>query len=183
MGKRKDVVLIHLVLTTQSIILRYNRFVIQCNLIYNLTQWVIYWFIPNTWTKWNCTNDFQFSWVFILNERMSSQMDISFLNEFDTFWCPFIRIFQLCSVSNYNIFRSTNCGSSLKSFLILTYFLLFTAINMSLVTVATARGLQCEEARNTTYKPQHKESTLMYYINSLTVIGNFIGHATVHLEI
>lgn len=116
------------------------------------------------------------------DKSMNPSIDIVLSNEFEAFWWPFIRVIQLCCASNYKIFRSTNRKSSLKSFLLLVYFLLFTAINMSLVTIATARGLQCEEIRNNTYKPQHKESTLMYYINSLTVLGNFIAHSTVHLE-
>lgn len=107
---------------------------------------------------------------------------IGVVNEFEAFWRPFVRIVQLCCASNYNIFRSKHRKSPLKSFILWAYFTLYTVINMSLVSLATARGLQCEGASNNTYKPQHKESSLMYYINSLTVLGNSITNLTVHLE-
>lgn len=104
------------------------------------------------------------------------------LNEFVVFWHPFIRVAQLCCASHYNAFRSKHHENSLKSFVFLAYFSLYILVNISLVTLATIRGLQCETYTNNTYKPQHKESALMYYINSLTVLGNSITHLTVHLE-
>lgn len=104
------------------------------------------------------------------------------VNEFRAFWTPFIRAVQLCCASNHNIFRSKQPKKSFKSFILLAYITLYIVINMSLVTLATVKGLQCESRLNNSYKPQHKESALMYYINSLTVLGNFITHLTVHLE-
>lgn len=107
---------------------------------------------------------------------------LGIVNEFEAFWRPFIRVVQLCCVSNLNIFRSKHRKSSVKSFILLAYFSIYIVINMSLVTLATVRGLQCEGKLNNTHKPQHKESALMYYINSLTVLGFFITNLTVHLE-
>lgn len=107
---------------------------------------------------------------------------VSVVNEFEAFWRPFIRAVQLCCASNYNVFRSKHRKNTLKSFILRAYFTLYITINMALVTLATVRGLQCEPTSNTTYKPQHKESALMYYINSLTVLGNFITNLTVHSE-
>lgn len=125
----------------------------------------------------------EFSTVQTLSDQsMNPSIDILVSNQFEAFWRPFIRGIQLCCASHYNIFRSTNRKNSLESFLRLVYFLLFTTINMSLVAVATARGLQCEATRNSTYKPHHKESTLMYYINSLTVLGNLVTHSAICLE-
>lgn len=103
-------------------------------------------------------------------------------NDFETFWRPFIRVAQLCCASHYNIFRSKHRKNSIKSFVLPAYFSLYILVNISLVTLATIRGLQCEANTNITYKPLHKESALMYYINSLTVLGNSITFLIVHLE-
>lgn len=107
---------------------------------------------------------------------------VGVVTEFEAFWRPFIRVVQLCCASNYKIFHLKYRKNSSKYFIMMAYFAFYIVINMSLVSLATVRGLQCEPISNNTYKPQHKESALMYYVNSLTALGNFITHLTVHSE-
>lgn len=107
---------------------------------------------------------------------------ISASNEFDQFWKPFIRVFQVFCVSNYKVFQPQLRKQFWRSVIMLMCFLLFSAINILIVSIATKRGLQTESNPQKNYPIKHKESALMYYVNSLNVLGNFAVHLTVHLE-
>lgn len=113
---------------------------------------------------------------------MNPPLNISASMEFESFWKPFIRVFQTLCVSNYCVFRPNLRHHLYKSLLFLAYFLLFSSLNILIVSIATARGLQSESEITKHQYLKHKESALMYYVNSLNVLGNWVVHLTIHLE-
>lgn len=110
---------------------------------------------------------------------MNPSTSISIANEFNGFWQPFTRVFQALCISHYSIFRPNLRYNRMKSFSFLGYFLVFSAFHISIVVLTTSKGLQNMPEH---VELKHKESQLMYYVNSLTVIGSSITHIITHLE-
>lgn len=103
-------------------------------------------------------------------------------NEFEVFWRPFLRTFQALCVSNYFIFRPNIRNNFRKSLPFLLYFLTLASIHILLVILTASKGLQTKNSE--TEQPlKHKESHLMYYVNSLSISGSIITHITTHLEV
>lgn len=91
---------------------------------------------------------------------------------FVSFWKPFIRTFQVFCVSHYSMFHSTaHIGR-------LIYYLTFSGLHIALMVYTLANGLLIQMRPSEKYK----ESTLMFYVNSISVAGNFITHTVAHLE-
>lgn len=112
---------------------------------------------------------------------MCVSVNVENSSEFKSFWKPIIRAFQIFCVSNYSIFRSNLNNHFIRFALCLPYFVMFSVINISIVGSTASRGLQCDGALPESVST-HKESALMYYVNSLSVLGNFFTHLTIHLE-
>lgn len=103
-------------------------------------------------------------------------------DEFEVFWRPFLRTFQALCVSNYLIFRPNIRNNFRRSFPFLLYFLTLVSIYILLVILTASKGLQTKNSE--TKQPlKHKESHLMYYVNSLSISGSIITHITTHLEV
>lgn len=99
-------------------------------------------------------------------------------------WQPFVRVFQMFCVSHYSIFRPDLRDNRLKSWLFLVYYLIFFAVHLSFIILTGLKSLRCEqklpESEQRLYK--HRESALMYYVNSLSILGGFSTHVISHLE-
>lgn len=113
---------------------------------------------------------------------MNPSISILASNEFDHFWKPFIRVFQVFCVSNYKVFQPNLRKQYWRSVILLVCFLLLSTINISIVSIVTKHGLQSEPKLQKNFPMKHKESALMYYVNSLNVLGNFAVHLTIHVE-
>lgn len=113
---------------------------------------------------------------------MNSSTRIMALNNFNAFWKPFIRVFQALAVSHHSIFRPNLRNHLLRRFSFLCYFLLISSIHVILVASTLNRGLQREQNLIGNRKPKHRESNLMYYINSMALIVYFATNITTHLE-
>lgn len=98
-------------------------------------------------------------------------------NNFECFWKPFIRVFQVLCISNYSIYRPNLKRNSLKSFAFLTYFIIFGGIHIGITVYALKRSLRMELTRNDKYK----ESPLMYYVSWLSIFGDILAHLTSNL--
>lgn len=91
---------------------------------------------------------------------------------FESFWKPFIRVFQAICVSHYSTFyRTQHIGR-------LVYFIVFSTLHVSLMFYTLINGLHIQVRPNS----QHRESPLMFYVNFVTVTGNFVSHTIAHLE-
>lgn len=104
------------------------------------------------------------------------------LNEFESFWKPFVRVFQMFSVSHFQIFRPHIRNRFWSYISFLSYFLLISLIHISIVAWTLIRGLQREEKLIGDRSPKHRENNLMYYVNSMGVLVYFIANITNHLE-
>lgn len=98
-------------------------------------------------------------------------------NEFEHFWRPFIRVFQVFCVSNYSI-SPLHIRNRFLKFIPLAYFMLFSSLHILPVLFAITKGLQSNEQHGLKYK----ENTLVYYVNFLSVVSTVVTHMTVHLE-
>lgn len=87
-------------------------------------------------------------------------------------WKPFVRVFQALSVSHYSIFHSNGNWARLL------YSVIFSIFHISLMFYTLIKGLHIQ------LKPgsKFKKSPLMFYVNLVTVGGNFVAHAIAHLE-
>lgn len=91
---------------------------------------------------------------------------------FKLFWKPFIRVFQAICVSHYSIFyRDCHVGRFI-------YYIVFTTLHTALMCYALIHGLHIHIKPN----GSQKESPLMYYVNFVSVTGNFVTHTIAHLE-
>lgn len=113
---------------------------------------------------------------------MHSSKNVVNSNGFQDFWKPFTRFFQALCVAHYSIYRQNLRGNRLKSVLFLMYFLCISAVHISLVVSTMRKGLRCENEIPEHRFAKHKESAVMYYVNSFTMIGAFVTHLTSHLE-
>lgn len=93
---------------------------------------------------------------------------------FDSFWKPFVRVFQALCVSHYSVFRPNNNNNIYR----LIYFLIFGTIHISLIIYTLIYGPQVHIIVNDKYK----RSSLMFYVSLMAIIGNFIAHILAHLE-
>lgn len=91
---------------------------------------------------------------------------------FVSFWKPFIRIFQVFCVSHYSLFHSSEHIGRL------IYYITFSSLHIALMVYTLANGLIIQMRPSNKYK----ESTLMFYVNSISVAGNFVTHTVAHLE-
>lgn len=103
-------------------------------------------------------------------------------SEFEAFWKPFTRVFQAFCVSNYCIFRPNLCNNLSRSFMYLVYFLILSILHIAIVASATSRGLECEQKHPEHRLAKHRESALMYYVNTITTLGGLATHVATHLE-
>lgn len=88
---------------------------------------------------------------------------------FDSFWKPFIRVFQAFGLSHYSILHSqAHVGR-------LIYFLLLSTCHI-LLNAYTLKHIHILDKR------QYRSSVLMYYVSCLSIIGHFIVHTVAHLE-
>lgn len=106
---------------------------------------------------------------------MSQTLGITTSKDFEIFWKPFIRVFQACGVAHYSIFRPNLHRHRLKSLLFILYFLVIFFIHELLIVLIIKRALHCEnnvpESEQVQQPAKHKESALMYYMNTLSIIG------------
>lgn len=91
---------------------------------------------------------------------------------FALFWQPFVRFFQALCVSHYSIFHSTEHLGRL------IYYVTFSILHISLIFYTLVDGLHIQMRPTSKYKP----SQLMFYVNFVSVSGNFITHLMAHLE-
>lgn len=98
--------------------------------------------------------------------------------EFEHFWKPFLRTFQLICVSHYSVFRSYLRGSCSKSIPFLIYFGVFVAVHLTILFSIT----KMESYKSKNYGKSFNGSPLMYYVNAFSVFGAFVTNITVHLE-
>lgn len=114
-----------------------------------------------------------------IEQRAMNSLDSGiFLDEFERFWRPFVRVFQFFCVSNYSIFRSPPSNRFFTSYLSILYFISFSSLHILPVLFNVRKGLQ----RNENHGLKYKENTLVYYVNFLSVISTVVTHITVHLE-
>lgn len=98
--------------------------------------------------------------------------------EFETFWKPFERIYQILCVSHYSIYRPDLSNSFIKRFLLFIYFIFYSSLHIALIIYATNRGLYIEVNPNVEFK----RSPFMHYVNFMSTMGNVASHFTSHLE-
>lgn len=91
---------------------------------------------------------------------------------FVSFWKPFIRIFQVCCVSHYSLFHSSEHIGRL------IYYIIFSSLHILSMIYTLYNGLLIQMKPDNKYK----ESTLMFYVNSISVSGNFLTHVVAHFE-
>lgn len=91
---------------------------------------------------------------------------------FELFWKPFVRVFQMVCVSHYSIFYRRH--RSIR----IVYFVVISILHTLLMFYTLVYGLHIQIRPN----KQHKESPLMYYVNFISVAGNFITHTIAHVE-
>lgn len=115
----------------------------------------------------------------MVSRRTMKQFILS--NDFDSFWKAFTRIFQTLCVSHYFIFRKNLRNRFLNSLPYLIYFIIFTFLHISMVILTTSKGFQ-EKNSESELQLKHKQSQLMYYVNSLSIFGSYVTHFAIHLE-
>lgn len=89
-------------------------------------------------------------------------------SEFESFWRPFIRAFQTICVSHHSVFRPhlrTNFRRSLPFWI---YFTVFATAHLSLTLAITSK----QSSDQSPNQLEYKESTLMHYINILSIISH-----------
>lgn len=110
---------------------------------------------------------------------MASLRSINIRSEFETFWKPFTRVFQVLCVSHYSLYRPKLRKNFLRSLPFLLYFLSFASVHIIFLTLNLTKGFQ--EGHDHPFT-KRKESPLMFYINCLSISGTFATHITTHLE-
>lgn len=91
---------------------------------------------------------------------------------FDSFWRPYVRVFQALCVSHYSIFNTKyRCVR-------LIYHLTMSVLHISLMAYTLKYGQHLHLMLNTPYK----KSSLMYYVSLMGLAGNFVTHIVAHLE-
>lgn len=90
----------------------------------------------------------------------------------ELFWTPFVRFFQALCVSNYSIFHAKHHIWRLTAFIILS------ASHLSLMSYTLINGLHIQMRP----KGKYKTSSLMFYVNMVSVSGNLLTHFVAHLE-
>lgn len=88
---------------------------------------------------------------------------------FNSFWRPFIRVFQALCLSHYSIFRSTEHASHLA------YFILFSTFDI-LSTVWAQQSIQLKDIT------EYKNSLLMYYVSCTTIFAHIVVYSIAHFE-
>lgn len=91
---------------------------------------------------------------------------------FELFWKPFVRFFQILCVSHYSIFYRKQ--RSIR----IVYFIVASTLHTVLMFYTVLYGLHIQIRPN----ERHKESTLMFYVNFLSMAGNFVTHTMAHAE-
>lgn len=90
-------------------------------------------------------------------------------NAFNSFWKPFIRVFQAFSMSHYSIFRSEHHPGYL------VYFIVFSLFNVIINTYSL----------NLIYlldKSLYERSHIMYYVSYVTILNHTIVSYIYHFE-
>lgn len=105
-------------------------------------------------------------------EKMHPSLKAYNPRAFETFWKPFIRVFQALAVSNHSIFYST------QKFSRLLYFVGISTLQISLLTYILAYLDSVHFIGNKHFK----ESPLMNYVSFLSIAGNYMAHLVSHLE-
>lgn len=91
---------------------------------------------------------------------------------FESFWTPFVRFSQVFCVSHYSTFyRNERVGR-------IIYFIIFSVLHISLMVYTLLNGLHIQMKPSNKYKT----SPLMFYVNFVSVAGNFVTHTVAHLE-
>lgn len=109
----------------------------------------------------------------------SSDICCNMSAEFETFWKPFVRSFQIFCLSPYSIFRRHLHHDSQKSRRFTVYFVIFTLVHVTSVF-------------STIYVPSSIDSghdgmeqtggTIMYFVNALSIFGSYVTHLIIPLE-
>lgn len=97
-------------------------------------------------------------------------------SELNLFLMPYIRAFQMLCISHFSIFRPELYKNRWRSVPYLVYFLLFISSHVVLTY------FDCQLLLNMENKPNDKYSPLILLVNVMSVCGNFINHATLHIE-
>lgn len=101
-------------------------------------------------------------------------------SEFEHFWKPFVRIFQLICVSHYSVFRlHLRASPYSKTIPFLIYFCVFAAVHLTILFSKTSR---VGSFRSKDYDKSFHGSPLMYYVNAFSVFGAYVTNITIHLE-
>lgn len=103
-------------------------------------------------------------------------------SEFESFWKSFVRIFQVLSVSHYSIFRPNIRSNFFGSLPFLVYFICFSSIIISSVVLTSGKALLPRRNDTEIRLSKHGKSLLMYYVNSLSIIGSMVVHIAIHVE-
>lgn len=101
---------------------------------------------------------------------------------FESFWKPFVCIFQVLSVSHYSIFRPNLRSNFFRSLPFLVYFICFSSIIISSVVLTSGKALLPKNNDTEIRLSKHGKSLLMYYVNSLSIIGSMVVHMAIHVE-
>lgn len=91
---------------------------------------------------------------------------------FQSFWKPFVRVFQVLCVSHYSLFHS---NKRIGRFL---YFIGASGLHISLMIYILKFGPRVHFIADKNFK----ESPLMYYVSFMSVIANLVSHTVAHLE-
>lgn len=97
---------------------------------------------------------------------------------FETFWRPFVRVFQVVCVCHFSIYRPVLRGNFIKSLPFVGYFAVFATAHLTLIfTVTSKESVEPNKKSN-----EHRETILMYYINALSIVSNHAIHITILIE-
>lgn len=99
-----------------------------------------------------------------------------------TFWKPFTRIFQMLCVSHYFVFRPNLRNHLFRSLPFLIYFIIFSSLVISSVVFTSGKGLFIKHNETEIRFSKRGQNQLMYYINSLSIIGSIVVHVAIHVE-
>lgn len=99
-------------------------------------------------------------------------------SDFETFWKPFARVFQAICISHYSVFRPNISNSFRKKIPFLVYFIVLSSAHLTLIFTVTSKTSRESDSIALNFK----ESTLMNYVNALSIIGQIAIHSAIHLE-
>lgn len=91
---------------------------------------------------------------------------------FESFWKPFVRVFQLLGISHYSLFHTTDRIGRM------IYYITFSTLHIVLMFYTFWSGLHI----NMIPTKKYKTSPLMFYVNLASVSGTLVAHIVAHLE-